>query len=126
MPDLQDETNPAQTAPVSNTPDPTTQPGPLTAQPGAPALGQPESVATPATVTPATTTPQPNPDPQNVANAPTTAHAAHPAVKKASLLHDVAQALAGGPRFTTSIDPMTGTTARTAVPLSGKQLGMAI
>lgn len=53
-------------------------------------------------------------------------NAAHPAVKKASLLRDVAQALAGGPRYTTTIDPTTGATTRTAVPLSSRDIGMAI
>jgi hypothetical protein len=50
----------------------------------------------------------------------------HPAVAKASLLHTIAETLAGGPRYTTSIDPATGTTTRTKVPLSRADIGMAI
>jgi hypothetical protein len=50
----------------------------------------------------------------------------HPAVQKASLLNEIATTLAGGPRYSTTIDPNTGTVTRTKVPLSTKQLGMAI
>jgi hypothetical protein len=58
--------------------------------------------------------------------APVDTNSNHPAVKKASLLHDVAQSLAGGPRFTTTIDPTTGVTTRTPVPLTPRQIGLAI
>jgi hypothetical protein len=78
---------------------------------------------TPATVTPA---PQPSQAAQIAASIDSTPNASHPAVKKASLLHDVAESLAGGPRYTTTIDPTTGATTRTAVPLTGRQIGMAI
>jgi hypothetical protein len=54
------------------------------------------------------------------------APAAHPAVQKASLLHEIATTLAGGPRFTTTVNPVDGTVTRTQVPLSNRQLGMAI
>ena len=52
--------------------------------------------------------------------------AQHPAVQKASLLHEIATTLAGGPRYQTSIDPNTGQVTRSQVPLSNRQLGMAI
>jgi hypothetical protein len=50
----------------------------------------------------------------------------HPAVQKASILHTVAQTLAGGPRYKTVIDPTTGATTRQPVPLSKADIGMAI
>lgn len=50
----------------------------------------------------------------------------HPAVQKASLLNEIATTLAGGPRYQTTVDANTGTVTRTKVPLSTKQLGMAI
>lgn len=71
---------------------------------------------------------QPNQQPQpgdadtTVINAPPI----HPAVQKAGVLRQVAEALAGGPRYTTAIDSQTGATTRTRVPLSSKDIGMAI
>jgi hypothetical protein len=50
----------------------------------------------------------------------------HPAVQKASLLHTVAQTLAGGPRYTESIDVNTGKMERKQIPLSKGDIGMAI
>jgi len=50
----------------------------------------------------------------------------HPAVQKASLLNEIATTLAGGPRYSTTIDANTGQMTRTKVPISTKQLGMAI
>jgi hypothetical protein len=58
-----------------------------------------------------------------VANTPAPVH---PSIQRASVLRSVAEALAGGPRFTTQIDPNTGATTRTQVPLSCKDIGMAI
>lgn len=52
--------------------------------------------------------------------------AQHPMVQKASILRQVAEALAGGPRYQTSIDPQSGKTTRTAIPMSGRDIGMAI
>lgn len=65
---------------------------------------------------------QPSPSQTQMVSNP----APHPAVQRASLLRDIAQTLAGGPQYTTSIDPNTGATTRTEVPLSGKQIGLAI
>lgn len=53
-------------------------------------------------------------------------HADNPAVKRASLFRSIAQTLAGGPRYKTTIDANTGETKREAVPLSGREIGMAI
>jgi hypothetical protein len=50
----------------------------------------------------------------------------HPSVQRAGILRSIATALAGGPRFTTQIDPTTGATTRTQVPLSRGDLAMAI
>lgn len=49
-----------------------------------------------------------------------------PAVEHASTLHQVATAMTGGPRFKTTIDPLTGTTKRTQIPISNRDLGLAI
>lgn len=49
-----------------------------------------------------------------------------PAVAKASRFYSVAQALAGGPQYQVSIDANTGKTTRTPVPLTTKQIGLAI
>lgn len=62
--------------------------------------------------------------PPMVSNAP--AASPHPSVQKASILRQAAEALAGGKRFTTAIDPATGATTRTEVPLSRADIGMAI
>lgn len=50
----------------------------------------------------------------------------HPAVKRASMLNEIATALAGGPSYKLSIDPNTGVSTKTQVPLSGRQIGIAI
>lgn len=52
--------------------------------------------------------------------------AVHPAVQKAGVIRDIAQTLAGGPRTSYAIDPNTGEMKETKVPLSGKQIGLAI
>ena len=41
-------------------------------------------------------------------------------------MRNIAEVLAGGPRYTTTIDPTTGATTRTQVPVSGRNLGLAI
>lgn len=64
---------------------------------------------------------QPTQANQTVSNA-----AQHPSVQRASVLRDVAETLAGGPRYTVSIDPVTGTTTRTKVPLSKGDILTAI
>lgn len=48
------------------------------------------------------------------------------AVQTGGYAHQVIQALAGGPRTKTTIDPNTGTVVRTKAPLSNGQAGMAI
>ena len=52
--------------------------------------------------------------------------AAHPSVQRASIINSIGEALAGGPRYTTAIDPSTGVVTRTKVPLSRSDIGMAI
>lgn len=127
------------------TPDPTTQPQssdaaqqPVapTAQPSTP----PQSVNdTPDTSTPADTQspqttqqPTPNsaqpsqsgsqPDADMVSNTPQV----HESVGRASVLRSIAETLAGGPRYQTIVDPNTGATTHTPVPLSRKDIGMAL
>ena len=50
----------------------------------------------------------------------------HPAVKSAGILRTIAETLAGGPRFKTTIDPQTGQRNVTRIPLSRSDIGMAI
>ena len=52
--------------------------------------------------------------------------ASHPAVQSASLLYNIATALAGGPRLKTTIDPVTGATTQTPIKLSNADISMAI
>ena len=52
--------------------------------------------------------------------------AQHPSVQRAGVIHSIATALAGGPRFTVSVDPSTGKTVQTPVPLSRGDISMAI
>ena len=52
--------------------------------------------------------------------------AVHPSVARAGILRNVAQALAGGPSYRTSVDPNTGQVTRTQVPLSKGDVAMAL
>lgn len=104
-----------------------------TTPPNTPPSGTPASQQTPQSSTPAQTPQnpqqpsaqaQPSPaQPGTVTNAPAPVH---PSVQHAGVLRQVAEALAGGPRFTTTIDPNTGATTRTRVPLTSKDIGLAI
>jgi hypothetical protein len=49
-----------------------------------------------------------------------------PHAQKASMLHDIAEVLAGGPTYKTTINAETGAATREKVPVSGKHLGLAI
>lgn len=73
---------------------------------------------------------QPNPQQPKaqgaMPNGTPAAPATNPSVQRAGWLHTVAETLAGGPRFKTSIDPNTGVMTRTKVPLSRGDIGMAI
>jgi len=101
------------TAPASTTPDTTqqSQPGDVAQTPQSSLAGDggPPRLSAPSA-----------PD-VTVKNAPV-----HPSVQKAGVVRQVAQALAGGPRYTTTIDPQTGITTRTQVPLSNKDIALAI
>lgn len=52
--------------------------------------------------------------------------ATNPLVEKAGWVFKTAQALAGGPRFKETINPETGVTERTQIPMSRGDIGMAI
>ena len=109
---------PATTAPTTGTPAPAPPQTPQ--QSNTPSQQQPAQTQPPKTA-------QPSQNGGNqgdtVSNAPAQVH---PSVQKAGILRQVAEALAGGPRFTTTIDPNTGATTRTRVPLSSRDIGMAI
>lgn len=57
---------------------------------------------------------------------PSVPNAVHPMVQQAGVHNSVALALAGGPRYQTTIDPNTGISTKTQVPMSRWQVGMAI
>ena len=50
----------------------------------------------------------------------------HPAIQRASIVHQIAQTLAGGQRYQTTIDLETGTRKQTPIPMSRADIGMAI
>jgi hypothetical protein len=50
----------------------------------------------------------------------------HSSVQRASVFRQMALALAGGPRFKETIDPNTGQTQRSQIPLSKGDIGMAL
>jgi hypothetical protein len=69
----------------------------------------------------------PPPDPSAPAYVATgTPNSSHPDVQKAGVTNSIALALMGGPRYKTSIDPVTGATTRTQIPMSRKDVGLAI
>lgn len=81
--------------------------------------------AQPGTVSnPTPTNQQPQPSPSATVSNP--APAQHPAVQKASVLREMAQTLAGGPKYSTTVDPKTGAITRTEVPLSNKAIWGAL
>ena len=65
-----------------------------------------------------------NPQPQPARPA-TDPNSNHPLVQHASVLHSIAETLAGGPRYKSVIDA-TGKTTLQKIPLDGKGIGMAI
>jgi hypothetical protein len=77
------------------------------------------------TTQPAQTVAQPG-TVSNTPPTPASPNANHPAVQRAGLVKDIATALAGGERTRLVIDPNTGQSTRVAVPLSNRQIGLAI
>jgi hypothetical protein len=57
---------------------------------------------------------------------PVDPNASHPAVQGASIIHSIGQALAGGARTVTTVDPQTGVVTRSPVRLSSREIGMSI
>ena len=62
--------------------------------------------------------------PQGVS--PTDPNAQSPSVQRAGQVYTIAQALAGGPRYSYTVDANTGQTIKTPVPMSKAHIGMAI
>ncbi len=54
------------------------------------------------------------------------AAATHPSIQRAGVLRSIAQTLAGGPRYNYTVDANTGKMNKTEVPLSRKDIGLAI
>ena len=120
-PDPTNSTTPATQSPVPA--------GPIISAPATPAPtpttqmpGQPSQTAQQPQPAQPTQAAQPGGN-ATVSNAPAPVH---PSVQKAGILRQVAEALAGGPRYTTAIDPTSGAPTRTRVPLSSRDIGMAI
>jgi hypothetical protein len=67
----------------------------------------------------------PSPTPAQPAQPQTDPNATHPAVQHASLLHTIAETLAGGPRYKPMIDA-NGNRTLQRIPLDRKDIGMAI
>jgi hypothetical protein len=115
---------------VSNVPDQTPPTAPMNPSTTAPVPDQDQNQAASAALAstqPASPVTSQQQQPGMVSNQPSPAPPpVNPAVARAGLLHTIAQTLAGGPRFSVSIDPATGATIRTQAPLSGKQIGLAI
>ena len=57
---------------------------------------------------------------------PSDPNANDPSVQRAGKVYTIAQALAGGPRYSYAVDPTTGQTTKTAQPMSKTQVGLAI
>jgi hypothetical protein len=117
-PDDQSVSNTPQMATNTQQPDQTAQPTqqPVTVTPGQPSA-QPSQ----------TQMPVQSPQTGMVSNpVPVDPNASHPAVQGASIIHSIGQALAGGARTVTRVDPQTGTVTRTQVPLTTRQIGMSI
>lgn len=119
--------NDTNTAPQSaNAPDPTAQTTPPAAPSPAPQTPQPAQQ--PQSVQQSSVQPNAQQQPAQptsngtVSNAP----AVHPSIQKASVIRQIAQTLAGGPRYNVAIDPKTGATTRTPAPLSRGDIGLAI
>lgn len=121
--DLNDPSQNTVSDTTPNTPAANTPPVAQTPQTGAPSA----PTQTPAPQSQPATQPQPVQQPGVVSNAPANdPNANHPGVQRAGILHTIAETLAGGPRFTTTIDPNTGITTRTKVPLSRGDIALAI
>src|ERR1039458_6117461 len=69
---------------------------------------------------------QPNAQPKPAGTPAPQAPEQHPSVQRAGWVHDVAETLAGGPKYQYNVDPNTGEMKKTPVPVSGKHLALAI
>jgi hypothetical protein len=121
--------NDPQASPVSPATNPPAPASPST-PPAQPLLGASDTAqSSPGISAPVPTLPQNRsvrPSQDTASNAqPTATQDQHPAVKRAGVLHSIAEALAGGPRYTERIDE-SGNRQFTRVPVSGRHLSMAI
>jgi hypothetical protein len=123
-PDSNDSTVAQSSAPNQNTPPPTPQ-GPTA---GAPPQAS-QTPGQPQTQGPASTGPRPNlakaPGQSQPQGQAASVPQQDPAVQQASRLHDVAETLAGGPRYTYDVDAY-GNQTRKAVPVSGAHIALAL
>ena len=69
--------------------------------------------------------PKTPPSPQSPQSNQTT-EPVHPSVQRAGIVKEIAQTLAGGQRYTYSVDPNTGTMNKIPVPMSNTKIGLAI
>jgi len=96
-------------------------------QPAPAAANAPQGAGTPGAVKPPAGTPgAPQAAPTGVPPALQPAAQVHPSIQRAGVLRSIAETLAGGPRYTYSTDVNTGTMTKQAVPMSRKDIGLAI
>ena len=128
MPDpiqqLDSQVNPASPTNQPNTAPPVA-PVPVTAQPADQQQQQPTVSNAPIQNSAAPTAPTQAPSQVN-GNAPVQQKPVPPPIQRANWVRAIATTLAGGPTYKTTIDPATGATTRTQVPVSGRHLGLAI
>src|SRR5690348_17267763 len=119
----------SQNPPVQPDPNRTSPAAPVTDAPGLSLIQQSQNPAPPIPQPPqpAPSLSQPvQPQPSQVSNTQQAIQSPNPSVRRAGWVRTIAETLAGGPRYNISIDPYTGETTRTTVPVSGRQLGLAI
>jgi hypothetical protein len=124
-PDFQNDQS-AQNAPITAAPD-TGGTNPQAPQPDALQQPTPQTQTQTQTAQPQQTqTPQTSQTGMASNPKPVDPNANHPAVHAASVINSIGQALAGGPRTITRIDPQTGEVSRTQQPLTTRQIGMSL
>src|SRR5882724_285148 len=124
----QSVTNDQAQAPASAAANPPATPNSPSTPPSTPPLGTSDVQPTApgdSSVPAQNPNPSARPNQDQVSNTQQPAQEKHPAVQRASVLFEVAQALAGGPRYEERIDD-NGNRIKTPVKMSGRSIAMAI
>lgn len=123
-PVISDQVSTANSAPPANV-QPPVAPAPVTAQTSDQTQNSPAATTSAAGETAARLS-QPPQQPNVTVTQPQATQSANPSVRRAGWLRAVAETLSGGPRVTYTIDPVTGQSKPTPVPVSNRKLGLAI